>query len=191
MTEIVEFLRQLFARLERNMWLPALVGRLAMAGEFIPSGLGKVTNLPKLTANFVELGIPAPAMTAAVSATTELVCGVLLLVGLGTRFAAAALTVVMTVAILTARLHEVHTVGDFFYLPEAAYLVIFLWLIFGGAGKLSADHWIARKTTGLRKRTVTWTPAWSRRWRRGSARSRAAPCSPDRSGPSVRRRCGR
>jgi putative oxidoreductase len=147
----VEFFRRLFARLQRNLWFPALVGRLAMAGEFIPSGLGKVTDLHKLTAYFVELGIPAPAVTAAISATTELVCGVLLLLGLGTRFAAAALTIVMTVAILTAKLHEVHSVGDFFYQPEPAYIVIFLWLIFGGAGKVSLDHWIAhwteRKTT--------------------------------------------
>jgi putative oxidoreductase len=116
-----------------------------MAGEFIPSGFGKVTDLPKLAAYFAELGIPAPAMSAAVSATTELVCGLLLLAGLATRFAAAALTVVMTVAILTARLHDVHTVGDFFYLPEVAYVVIFLWLIFAGPGTLSADRWIATK----------------------------------------------
>jgi putative oxidoreductase len=141
----VEFVRQVFARLERNLWLPALVARLAMAGEFIPSGFGKVTNLPKLEADFVELGIPVPALTATASATTELVCGVLLLVGLGTRFAAAALTVVMTVATLTAKLPDVHTVGDFFYQPEPVYIVIFLWLIFAGAGKLSADHWIGGK----------------------------------------------
>jgi putative oxidoreductase len=51
----------------------------------------------------------------------------------------------MTVAILTAKLHDVHTVGDFFYLPEPAYIVIFLWLIFGGPGKVSADHWLAKK----------------------------------------------
>jgi putative oxidoreductase len=145
--KIVEFVRQLFARLERRLWLPALVGRLAIAGEFIPSGFGKVSDLPKLTANFVQLGLPAPAQTAAVSATTELVCGVLLLVGLGTRFAAAALTVVMTVAFLTAKLPDVHTVGDFFYQPETMYIVIFLWLIFGGAGKLSVDQWIAKKAT--------------------------------------------
>ena len=80
----MEFVRQVFARLQRNLWLPALVARLAMAGEFIPSGFGKVMNLPKLTADFVELGIPAPALSAAASATTEIVCGVLLLVGLGT-----------------------------------------------------------------------------------------------------------
>jgi putative oxidoreductase len=148
----VDFVRQLFARLQHNLWFPALVGRLAMAGEFIPSGFGKVTDLHKLASYFAELGIPAPALTAAISATTELICGVLLLFGLGTRFAAAALTIVMTVAILTAKLREVHSVGDFFYQPEPAYIVIFLWLIFGGAGRVSIDHWIAhwteRKTTG-------------------------------------------
>ena len=128
-----------------------------MAGEFIPSGFGKVTDLPRLTRYFVELGIPAPALSAAASATTELVCGVLLLAGLATRFAAAALTVVMTVAIVTARLPDVHTVGDFFYLPETAYVVIFLWLIFAGAGELSADRWIARKTSRRAERGRTPT----------------------------------
>ena len=146
MAKVAELVRRTFDGLERNMWLPALVGRLAMAGEFIPSGFGKVTNTPKLVATFAALGIPAPGVTAVASATTELVCGVLLLVGLGTRFAAAALAVVMAVAILTARLPDVHTVGDFFYLPEPAYIVIFLWLIFGGAGEVSVDRWIAGRT---------------------------------------------
>jgi putative oxidoreductase len=150
-----EFVREGFAHLQRNLWLPALVGRFAMAGEFIPSGFGKVRDLPKLIANFVELDIPAPALSAALSATTELVCGVLLLVGLATRFAALALTIVMTVAIVTARLPEVHGVGDFFYLPEAAYIVIFLWLIFAGAGEVSLDHWLGKR--------------WSRRRRHASS----------------------
>jgi putative oxidoreductase len=141
-------LRQVGDRLQRNLWLPALVARLAMAGEFIPSGFGKLTDLPKLTAYFVELGLPAPALSAAASATTELLCGVLLLIGFATRFAAAALTVVMTVAILTAKLPGVHTLGDFFYLPEPAYIVIFFWLFFYGAGKVSVDHWIARPAAG-------------------------------------------
>src|SRR5579863_6103387 len=116
-----------------------------MAGEFIPSGLGKVSHLDKLTVYFVELKIPAPGLNAAASATTELVAGVLLLFGLGTRFAAAALTVVMAVAILTAKLGEVHSLGDFFYLPEPAYIVIFVGLIFGGGGRVSLDAVIAKR----------------------------------------------
>ena len=56
-----------------------------------------------------------------------------------------ALSVVMSVAILTAKLHDVHALGDFFYLPEPAYIVIFLWLFFVGGGKVSVDEWIARR----------------------------------------------
>ncbi|HTB76370.1 MAG TPA: DoxX family protein [Polyangiaceae bacterium] len=153
----VEFVRETFARLQQNLWLPALLARLAMAGEFIPSGFGKVTDLPKLIAYFVQLGIPAPALTAALSSTTELVCGVLLLLGLATRFAALALTIVMTVAILTARLPDVHGVGDFFYLPEVAYIVIFAWLVFAGAGEVSVDHWIrGRAGQASRRDPASW-----------------------------------
>jgi putative oxidoreductase len=142
---IVQLIDRVFAALTNNVWLPVLLARLAMAGEFIPSGSGKLGNLPKLTAYFATLGIPAPSVNAAATATTELVGGILLLLGLGTRFAAAALTVVMTVAILTAKIHEVHTLGDFFYLSEPCYLVIFIWLLFQGGGKVSVDELIARR----------------------------------------------
>lgn len=142
---LVAIIDRVFAALRRNVWLPILLARLAMAAEFISSGSGKLGNLPKLTAYFVELGIPAPGANAAATATTELVGGILLLLGLGTRFAAAALSVVMTVAILTARLKEAHTIGDFFYLSEPAYLVIFVWLFFEGGGAASVDHLIAQR----------------------------------------------
>jgi putative oxidoreductase len=145
MRGLVAFVDRAFEWLQGISWLPLLIARIAMAGEFIPSGWGKLGNLPKLTAYFATLGIPAPALNAAASATTELVGGILLLIGLGTRFAAAALTVVMTVAILTARIHDVHTIGDFFYLPEPAYIVIFLVLISQGAGRISVDQLIANR----------------------------------------------
>lgn len=143
MAGFVTFVERAFEWLSRRTWVPLLLARIAMAGEFVPSGWGKLHDLAKLTAYFATLGIPAPAANAAASATTELVGGVLLLAGLGTRFAAAALTVVMTVAILTARIHDAHTIGDFFYLPEPSYIVIFLLLVFAGPGKASIDQMIA------------------------------------------------
>ena len=145
MRGFVAFVDRAFKWLGGMAWLPLLLARIAMAGEFIPSGWGKLGDLPKLTAYFASLGIPAPALNAAASATTELVGGILLLLGLGTRFAAAALTVVMTVAILTARIHDAHTIGDFFYLPEPAYIVIFLVLISQGGGRISLDQVIATR----------------------------------------------
>jgi putative oxidoreductase len=145
MRPLVALIERAFAALSRNLWVPALVARLAMAAEFISSGSGKLADLPKLTRYFVELGIPAPGANAAATATTELVGGLLLLVGLGTRFAATALTVVMTLAILTAKIKEVHTLGDFFYLPEPCYIALFVWLIFFGGGKASVDALIAQR----------------------------------------------
>jgi putative oxidoreductase len=145
MRSLIALVDRTFAVLSRNLWVPALVARLAMAGEFVPSGYGKLGDLPKLTRYFVELGIPAPGANAAATATTEFVGGLLLLFGFGTRFAAAALSVVMIVAVLTAKIKEAHTLGDFFYLPEPCYLAIFLWLIFFGGGKASVDAFIARK----------------------------------------------
>jgi putative oxidoreductase len=142
---LVGLIDRVFAALCRHVWLPVLLARLAMAAEFISSGWGKLGDLPKLTAYFTQLGIPAPGANAAATATTEFIGGVLLLLGLGTRFAAAALAVVMTVAILTARIHDAHTLGDFFYLSEPAYLVIFVWLFFQGGGTASVDHLIARR----------------------------------------------
>lgn len=145
MRGFVAFVDRAFKWLQGIGWVPLLIARIAMAGEFIPSGWGKLHDLPKLTTYFASLGIPAPGLNAAASATTELVGGILLLLGLGTRFAAAALTVVMTVAILTARLQDAHTIGDFFYLPEPAYIVIFLVLISQGPGRISVDQLIATR----------------------------------------------
>ncbi|HEY1958295.1 MAG TPA: DoxX family protein [Polyangiaceae bacterium] len=129
------------AWLRENLWLPALLSRLAMAGEFIPSGWSNLHNLPKMTAYFASLHIPAPGLNAVASGATELVAGVLLLVGLGTRFAAAALIVVMSVAILTAKIHEpgVHGIDTFLYLAEPGYVVILTWLVFYGGGRASVD----------------------------------------------------
>lgn len=145
MRKLVQAVDRVFAALERRSWIPLLVARLAMAGEFVQSGWDKLHDLDSLTSYFVELGIPMPHVSATATATTELVGGLLLLVGLGTRFAAVALTVVMTVAIVTAKLDGVHTVSDFFYLSEPCYIVIFLVLIFQGPGAVSADRWIARR----------------------------------------------
>lgn len=140
-------MESVFDRLSKNLWLPALLARLAMAGEFIPSGWSNLHHLDKMAAYFASLHIPAPGLNAMASAATELVAGLLLLIGLGTRFAAASLVVVMTVAILTAKIHEpaVHSIDTFLYLAEPMYVVICLWLVFYGGGKASVDARVASR----------------------------------------------
>ena len=136
-----------FEWLRDNMWLPALLSRLAMAGEFIPAGRQNLSDIPKQTAYFASLHIPAPHLNAIASGATEIIAGALLLVGLATRFAAAALIAVMTVAILTAVIPDpaVKSIDTFLYKAEPGYVVICAWLLFFGGGKLSVDALVARK----------------------------------------------
>jgi putative oxidoreductase len=147
MKGLVALVERVFSGLGSRAWIVLLVARLSMASEFVLSGWGKLHNLPKLAAYFASLNIPAPSANAAAAATTEFLGGLLLLVGLGTRFASVALTVVMTVAIFTAKLKEVeiHTPADFFYMSEPCYIVIFLVLIFLGAGKVSLDELVRQR----------------------------------------------
>ncbi len=91
------------------------------------------------------MGIPFPHFNAVFVSTVEFVGGICLILGLATRIFSAQLTVVMLVAILTSEIKKVSTLGDFLYLPEVSLLVIFVWLVFSGPGKISIDHLLSRK----------------------------------------------
>ena len=147
---IVEVTERTFARLKELEWIPILLARLAVGYEFMVSGWGKLHGLDRLAKYFAELGIPLPAANAALTATTECLGGALVLVGLGTRLSSAALAFVMLIAILTAKLKETHDLLNFLYLSEPLFLVIFVWLVFSGAGRVSLDALIAKRRAGAR-----------------------------------------
>ena len=46
-------------------------------------------------------------------------------------------------ATITKALSVIDWLDDFLYLPEVMYIIILLWLISSGPGRLSIDHWIA------------------------------------------------
>jgi hypothetical protein len=48
------------------------------------------------------------------------------------------------VAIPTGRLRDVHSLGDFLYLPEVLLVALFFWLMVEGAGRISADYCLRR-----------------------------------------------
>jgi putative oxidoreductase len=139
-------LRLLVLSVSSNLrWLPPLVGRLTLGLTFLQTGWGKLHNLPKVTAFFTQLGLPAPGFQARLVATTELVCGALLLVGFITRLASIPLMITMIVAIATAKSAEIHELGDLFGMSEYLYLALLLWLAAFGAGLVSIDAAIARR----------------------------------------------
>lgn len=69
----------------------ALIGRLLLAYLFIPAGFSKIAGF-KGTAGYISsVGLPMPEVGVVVAILVELGCGLLLLVGFKTRWAALAL----------------------------------------------------------------------------------------------------
>ena len=67
-----------------------LIIRLYWGWQFFLTGKGKLTSLDKVTEFFASLHIPLPGFNAAMAGTTEMVGGLLILVGLASRLAAKA-----------------------------------------------------------------------------------------------------
>ena len=133
-------LADLFARLGRvPLSIHQLLFRLAIAGVFLRAGLTKIGSWESTVALFAdEYKVPvlAPYAAAALSASFEVGCSTLLLLGLGTRLAALPLLGMIT------------TIQLFVY-PQAwpEHLVwgsILLFLLIRGGGTVSLDHLIAR-----------------------------------------------
>jgi putative oxidoreductase len=143
---------RIYARLDRLEWAARLVIRIALGIEFFGSGLGKLGNLGEFVQYFRSLGVPAAELQAPFVATTELICGALIVVGLVTRPAAVMLCGVMVVAIVTAAAPEKHITAswqgllNFLYLPEVLLLLLLAWLVFAGPGRASLDARLGART---------------------------------------------
>lgn len=128
----------------RLAWLPPLLARVTVGLVFVTTGWGKLQNLDRVIAFFQSLGIPAPEYQAPFVAATELTCGLLLVAGLGTRFAAVPLVVTMLVAIRTALWGELEGTIDLFGREEYLFIVLLAWLAVAGAGAVSLDAIVVR-----------------------------------------------
>ena len=69
--------------------------RVLIAGIFLVSGAGKLTDVQETAADIAELGLPLPVLAALAAGVLELVCGVLLVLGRKTGWTAAALLLFM------------------------------------------------------------------------------------------------
>ncbi|MBN9408235.1 MAG: DoxX family protein [Burkholderiales bacterium] len=77
----------------------ALIGRALLALLFIPAGFGKIGGFAGTVGYIASKGIPLPEVAAAIAIVVELGFGILLLIGLQTRWAAlgiALFTVIIT-----------------------------------------------------------------------------------------------
>lgn len=126
-----------------------LVTRLVFGQAFAVTGYGKFQNLEKIVGFFTELGIPLPSVQAPMVAAFELVGGILLMLGLGTRAAALVLASTLVVALATADrdgLLQGFRFGESFAnVAPLPFLVGLLWLVAKGPGRVSLDHRIGKR----------------------------------------------
>jgi putative oxidoreductase len=128
-------------------WLAPLVVRIVVGLVFADTGWGKLHALPRMIENFRGWGIPAPEVLAPFVSGMEFVGGLLLLVGLLTRFIAVPMMVIMVVAIVSAKLADVDSLETLLGFEEVSYFVMFAWLGIAGPGPVSLDRLALR---GLR-----------------------------------------
>lgn len=143
-------------------FLPGLCLRLILAFEYLQSGLEKYNGdnwFGDIQSQFpFPFNIIPVNISWFIATWFELVGGVLLVLGLGTRYVAASLMVLTFVAAYAVHFPMAwHSLGEFwmgyavsddgfgnFKLP-LLFFIMFMALAGYGPGKLSLDHWIARR----------------------------------------------
>jgi putative oxidoreductase len=125
-------------------WLGPLVVRVVFGYFWLETGIAKVHNLDGFTQRFVGWGIPFPAFSAMLSAWTELVGGLLLILGLLTRLVCIPMLINMAVAVTLVVSSNLMGLDDYVEADEVVYSLIFFWLLIAGPGKVSVDTLLAR-----------------------------------------------
>lgn len=128
--------------------IAALVSRLVIGWAFFMTGKGKLANFDGTVKYFGEIGIPMPELNAGFIGTLEMVGGLCLMLGLGTRVFAALLSCTMIVALMTAdRAVFLSALGigepsdkGLMDVTPIPFLLPLLWLVAYGAGEISVDR---------------------------------------------------
>lgn len=129
-----------------------VIARVSLGIFFAISGGNKLFVAARTRQMYETLAgarIPFPHFMTYFVSSVEFVGGCLLVMGFLSSLCCAALIVQMVVAITTvqlatipARLSFLDWLDDFLYLPETMYIIILLWLICSGPGRLSVDDQI-------------------------------------------------
>jgi putative oxidoreductase len=122
--------------------------RLMVGGVFFLEGIKKFLFAEQWGAGrFARIGIPVPVLTGPFVGAVEIVCGLLLILGLFTRLASLALMIDISVAIATTKIPILVKSGFWPMEAEArtdfSMLMGLIFLLIAGAGPLSADKLIA------------------------------------------------
>lgn len=123
-----------------------LLVRITMGWGFFLTGKGKLLNLDRTTRFFDSLHLPLPHLQAMLAGSTEMIGGLLLLIGLGTRFISIPLAFTMVVAYLTAHRDEAFlSLSDFTDQAPFPFLMAALVTMAFGSGRISVDRLLRPK----------------------------------------------
>jgi putative oxidoreductase len=125
-------------------WAGPLAVRLVVGWVFLWTGWQKLHFLPRMIENFRSWGIPAPEILTPFVSGVEFVGGLLLLLGLLTRFISVPMMVVMLVAIVSVKWDDVDSLQTLLGFEEISYFVMFAWLGIAGPGPVSLDHFVLK-----------------------------------------------
>ena len=142
-------IRDWAGRLNRvGEFLPQLGIRLLLAYEFWESGVEKYRGENWFADIQARFPFPLDSVPVDISWSLatwgELLGAVTLVIGLGTRFTSLALMILTAVAWFSVHAGQGYNVCDNGFKLPLIYLVLFLPLLFSGAGRLSIDHLLAR-----------------------------------------------
>ncbi len=127
-----------------------LATRIVIGLAFFHTGTAKFLHFENVVGYFQGLGIPFPAFHAGLVASLETVGGVMLILGLFTRFFASGLSVTMVVALMTAdRADFLASWGSAAAtsptdITSFVFLLFLMWLVLYGAAKISLDALLRR-----------------------------------------------
>jgi len=132
-----------------------LLARVSLGMFFAISGGNKLfvaSHTRKMYETLLGAGIPFPDFMTYFVSSVEFISGCLLVIGLLSSLCCAALIIQMIVAITTVQLATIPKglsfldwLDEFLYLPETLYIVLLIWLICSGPGRVSTDYGIARR----------------------------------------------
>jgi len=130
-------------RIIRTDNTPTLLCRLAVGLIFLSEGIQKYLFEDVGSGRFAKIGFSNPSFWAHFTGTFEIVCGILLLIGLLARLAAIPLLIIMIVAFITTKYPILVDKGFWSmaheYRTDFAMTLLLIFLLIYGGGNYSMD----------------------------------------------------
>lgn len=145
MNAFMDKLKSLLEQLEAaGRWIAPLALRLILAKEFWDAGVQKLNGanwFHEIHSQFpIPFNLVSPEISWNLVTLLEIAGPLALLLGLGTRFFAFALSILTLVAIATVHAGYGYSISEGGWKLPLIYLAMLLPLILNGPGKLSFDH---------------------------------------------------